>query len=69
LIASDGHVSNRLIAMAREYMATSDALAQERGSDPSGAADPSAAPQGGEVDGTPPGFADLPDMPGSSVES
>ena len=31
LIASDENVSNRLITMAREYMATSDALDREKG--------------------------------------
>jgi len=68
LIASDDNVSNRLITMAREYMATSDALDRERGGHPSAAADPSASSDG-EVDGTPPGFPDLPDMSGSSAES
>ena len=68
LIASDDNVSNRLITMAREYMATSDALDRERGSHPSAAANPSASPDS-DVDGTPPGFPDLPDVSGSSAES
>jgi hypothetical protein len=67
LIASDDNVANRLITMAREYMATSDALDRERGGNPS-AADPSASPDG-DVDGTPPGFPDLSDISGSSAES
>ena len=68
LIASDDNVSNRLITMAREYMATSEALERERGGASSATADPSASPEG-EVDGSPQGFPDLPDMSGSSAES
>jgi hypothetical protein len=34
LIASDEGVSNRLITMARDYMATSQALEREKGPDP-----------------------------------
>jgi hypothetical protein len=52
LIASDDHVSNRLITMAREYVATSVALEREQGSHPSVTAD-EGAPL--EIDGTPPG--------------
>jgi hypothetical protein len=65
LIASDDNVSSRLITMAREYMATSDALDREKGVDSSAAG----ATGEGEADGTPPGFPDLPDLSGSSAES
>ena len=66
LIASDDHVSGRLITMAREYMSTSEALERERGGGSSATADQGAPP---EADDTPPAMADLPDLPGSSAES
>jgi hypothetical protein len=58
LIASDDHVSNRLITMARDYMATSEALERETGGDSSTA-----------DHGTPPGMGDQPDLSESSAES
>jgi hypothetical protein len=68
LIASDDGVSNRLITMAREYMATSEALDRETGADPSATADPSASPRD-DADRDPPDLAAALDIPGSGVES
>ena len=67
LIASDDSVSNRLITMARDYMATSEALERESGG-LSAAADAS-APSEGDLDGVPPHFSEAPDLPGSITES
>jgi hypothetical protein len=68
LIASDDNVSNRLVTMAREYMATSETLERERGAGPSAAADPSALSEG-DVDGVSPDFPASPDLSGSGAES
>jgi hypothetical protein len=46
LIASDEEVSNRLIAMARGYVAAGDALAKEAEKDTSGLLDPTGSPDG-----------------------
>jgi hypothetical protein len=61
LIASDDHVSNRLITMARDYMAMSEALERESGG--------ASASSEGDLDGFPAGFSETPDLPGSSAES
>lgn len=50
LIASDDEVSNRLISMARAYMAKGDALAKEAAADASPAADRE-GPAGGGLGG------------------
>ena len=68
LIASDDGVSSRLITMAREYMATSEALDQETGADPSSMADQGASP-GDDADRDPPDLAGPPDVPGTGAES
>jgi hypothetical protein len=68
LIASDDTVSNRLIAMARDYMATSEAMDKEKGAGPPSATDQSASPDG-DVDREPPQLGDAPAMPRSSAES
>jgi hypothetical protein len=49
LIASDDEVSNRLITMARAYMAKGEALAKEAAADAPPAAD-RAGPEGGDPD-------------------
>jgi len=67
LIASDDGVSNRLITMAREYMATSEALDRETGADPPSTAERSASPDDANRD--PPDLAGAADIPGSGVES
>jgi hypothetical protein len=68
LIASDDGVSNRLITMAREYMATSEALDRETGIDPPSMADRSASPDD-DANRDPPDLAGASDMPGSGAES
>jgi hypothetical protein len=68
LIASDDNVSNRLVSMAREYMATSEALERERGGDSSSTADPG-APAEGDMAGMSPDFPATPDLSGSGAES
>jgi hypothetical protein len=65
LIASDDHVSDRLVTMAREYMSTSEALERETGV-ASAITDQGVAP---EADSTPPALGDVPGLPGSSAES
>ena len=47
LISSDGEVPNRLIIMAREYVAKADVLATEAATDPPPAADRTALPDVG----------------------
>ncbi len=49
LIASDDEVSNRLITMAREYLATSDALAKEADAAPPAVAHRLDSPMGDAV--------------------
>jgi hypothetical protein len=66
LIASDDTVSNRLITMAREYMATSQTLERENGTDSPSTAHENASP---EPDPKPPELGGEPDMPGSGAES
>jgi hypothetical protein len=66
LIASDDTVSNRLITMAREYMATSQTLERENGADPPSTAHEAASP---DTDREPPELGGAPDLPGSSAES
>ena len=46
LIASDEEVSSRLITMARDYMATGEALAKEPGPDGADGVDQAGAPDG-----------------------
>jgi hypothetical protein len=50
LISSDQEESNRLIIMAREYVAKADALATEAGADSPPAADQTALPDIGRDD-------------------
>jgi hypothetical protein len=52
LIASDEEVSNRLIAMARGYVASAEALGGEGEGGTAGPADLAAAPDGVLADGT-----------------
>jgi hypothetical protein len=66
LIASDDTVSNRLITMAREYMATSQTLERENGTDSPSTAHETASPDG---DREPPELAGAPDLPGAGAES
>jgi hypothetical protein len=83
LIASNEGVSNRLIGMAREYMASSEALDREKGADPASVgpaainpasigpvsmADQSAS-SNGDADPEPPTFHGPPDASGSSADS
>ncbi len=67
LIASDDGVSNRLITMTREYMATGEALEREKGTDLPSLAE-RASPDGDE-DRDPPPLGGMSDMPGSSPDS
>ena len=73
LIASDERVSNRLITMAREYMASSEALDQEKGTDPASAdpasTDPvSMADRSASSDGDGPALDGPPDASGASAD-
>jgi hypothetical protein len=68
LIASDDTVSNRLITMARDYMATSEAMDKEKGAGPPATADQSASPDA-DVDRDPPELGSTPELPGSGAES
>jgi hypothetical protein len=72
LIASNEGVSNRLITMAREYMASSEALDREKGAAPA-SVDPASMAQsassGGDADPDPPTFHGPPDASASSADS
>jgi hypothetical protein len=73
LIASNEGVSNRLITMAREYMASSEALDREKGAAPASVDPASVAHQsassGGDADPDPPTFHGPPDASASSADS
>ena len=66
LIASDERVSNRLITMAREYIATSETLERENGTDPPSTVHETASPN---ADSEPPELGGARDTPGSGAES
>jgi hypothetical protein len=63
LIASDDEVSSRLIIMAREYMATGDALANEAAAVSPIMDQPTGSPQVSQGAAAPGGAMDTPDAP------